>query len=245
MKNLICGHIYLLKKDRFFIACLGIALVFLVTSIRASFFGSELTPVTGLESITNAFLGGNIILYAFMLLTANVIAEDYRCGTIKNIVGKGISNKNYYLSIIFTISSVYLLTMLVYAIIMGCISSVVFGLGSFKYPLYYVLSIIARIFFVITYISFAATMTVVTMNAIAGVILGLLIPYIPNILNAFLGFLKINFSFDFLDISSHMPSFYDASNNLSPLLPCFVVIAGYFVFSLIIGFQRLKHQDIK
>lgn len=39
MKNLIRGHIYLLKKDNFFFGCLALSLIFLIVSIRLFFFG--------------------------------------------------------------------------------------------------------------------------------------------------------------------------------------------------------------
>lgn len=245
MKNLIRGHIYQLKKDRFFLGCLAFALVFLGISIRVSSFGTGTVTGTGLENMFRTFLNGDMVLYAFMLLTANMIAEAYRSGTIKNIVGRGINKKNYYFSIIFTTSVAYLLVMLVCGIIMGSISFVQSGMGSISYPGYYALSIVARAFFTLTYVSFATTMTILTMNAIAGFIMGLLLPYVPRVLESFFGFLRIRLSFDFMNISSHMPSLYEASNDLSPFFPCVAVLAGYFVFSVLLGIYWLQHQDIK
>lgn len=93
MKNLIRGHIYQLKKDRFFLGCLAFALVFLGISIRVSSFGTGFVSGTGLENMFHTFLNGNVVLYAFMLLTANMIAESYHSGAIKNIVGRGINKK--------------------------------------------------------------------------------------------------------------------------------------------------------
>ena len=95
MKNLIRGHIYLLKKDNFFFGCLALSLIFLIVSIRLFSLGSE---SNGIDSLMGTFLNGDIPLYAFMLLTSNMIAEAYRSGAIKNIVGRGISKKQYYLS---------------------------------------------------------------------------------------------------------------------------------------------------
>ena len=43
----------------------------------------------GIEELFNTFLGGDIALYIFMLLTANMVAEAYRSGVMKNIVGRG------------------------------------------------------------------------------------------------------------------------------------------------------------
>ena len=118
-------------------------------------------------------------------------------------------------------------------------------MGTVLYPSYYALSIIARILFVMAHISFAITMTILTRNAIAGVIFGLIIPNIPQILEMVLGFLKVNIDLDFFKISTHMPSVDAASNDLSSFLLCFVVLSGYLILSIVTGFRLLKHQDIK
>lgn len=49
MTNLIRGHIYQLKKDRFFYGCLGIGLIFLAVSIRIFLLG--FTSDTGMTSM--------------------------------------------------------------------------------------------------------------------------------------------------------------------------------------------------
>lgn len=242
MKNLIRGHIYLLKKDNFFFGCLALSLISLIVSIRLFSLGSE---SSGVDSLMGTFLNGDIPLYAFMLLTSNMIAEAYRSGAIKNIVGRGISKKQYYLSIVFTISAAYLLVMLISGIVMGVVAGSKFGMGTLLYPGYYALSIVARILFVMAHISFAVTMTIFTRNAIAGVIFGLVIPNIPKILEMVLGFLRIHISLDFLKISTHMPSVYEASNDLSSFLLCFIVLCGYLIVSICAGFKLWKHQDIK
>lgn len=182
MKNLIRGHIYELKKDNFFFGCLAFSFIFLIVTIRFSSVGAELSPVMGVDSLIGTFLSGDIILYAFMLLTANMVAEAYRSGVMKNIIGRGISKKQFYFSIVFTISAAYLLVMLISGIIMGVLAYSRFGVGTILYPGYYALSIIARILFVMAHISFAITMTILTRNAITGVIFGLVIPNIPQIL---------------------------------------------------------------
>ena len=199
----------------------------------------------GINSLMDTFLSGDIILYAFMLLTANLVAEAYRSGVMKNIIGRGIAKKNFYLSIVFTISAVYLLVMLISGIVMGAFAYSRFGIGTVLYPGYYALSIIARILFVTAHISFAITMTILTRNAITGVIFGLVIPNIPQILETVLSFLKVNIDLDFFKISTHMPSVHEASNDLSSFLPCFVVLSGYLILSIAIGLRLLKHQDIK
>lgn len=245
MKNLIHGHIYQLKKDTFFFGCLAASLIFLIVTIRFSSFVMELSPVMGVESLIGTFLDGDIILYAFMLLTANMLAEAYRSGVMKNIIGRGISKKQYYLSIVFTISAAYLLVMLINGVIMGILAYSRAGMGTIVYPGYYALSVIARILFVMAHISFAVTMTILTRNAITGVIFGLVIPNIPRILEMVFGFLKIHISLDFLKISTHMPSVYAASNDLSSFLPCFIVLCVYLIIAIFAGFRLLKHQDIK
>lgn len=89
----------------------------------------------------NTFLSGDIILYIFMLLTANMVAETYRSGVMKNIIGRGIAKNQYYLSIVLTLSAAYVLVMLIGSIIVGVIVSSKFGLGAIAYPGYYALSI--------------------------------------------------------------------------------------------------------
>lgn len=246
MKNLIRGHIYQLKKDNFFFGCLALSFIFLIVSIRLSLpLASALSPVTGIEGLFDTFLGGDTSLYVFMLLTANMVAEAYRSGVMKNIVGRGIGKKQYYLSIVLTISTAYVLVMLIGGIIMGVLAGSRFGMGTISYPCYYALSVIARILFAMAHISFALTMTIYTRNAITGVVFGLVIPNIPKILEMVLGFLKIHINLDFFKISTHMPSVYAASNDLSSFLPCFVVLCGYLMVSVFAGFSLLKHQDIK
>jgi len=71
------------------------------------------------------------------------------------------------------------------------------------------------------------------------------IPNIPKILETVLGFLRIPMDLDFIKISTHMPSVYTASNDLSSFLPCFAVLFGYLILSVAAGFRLLKHQDIK
>ena len=246
MKNLIRGHIYQLKKDHFFFGCLALSCVLLAVSIRLSFsLASALNPVMGIEGLLNTFLGGDTILYVFMLLTANTVAETYRSGVMKNLIGRGIAKKQYYLSIVFTVSAVYVLVMLVGGIVMGVLAGSRFGIGAISYPGYYVLSVIARILFVMAHISFALTMTIYTRNAITGVVLGLVIPNIPKILEMVLGFLRIQIDLDFIKISTHMPSVYAASNDLSSFLPCFAVLSGYLILSIVAGFRLFQYQDIK
>ena len=106
---------------------------------------SALSPVTGIEGLFDTFLGGDTSLYVFMLLTANMVAEAYRSGVMKNIVGRGIGKKQYYLSIVFTFSTAYVLVMLIGGIIMGVLAGSRFGMGAISYPGYYALSVIARI----------------------------------------------------------------------------------------------------
>lgn len=246
MKNLIRGHIYQLKKDPFFFGCLALSCVFLAVSIRLSFsLASVSNPVMGIEGLFDTFLGSDIVLYVFMLLTANMVAETYRSGVMKNIIGRGIAKKRYYLSIVFTVSAVYALVMLVGGIIMGVLAGSRFGMGAISYPGYYALSVIARILFAMAHISFALTMTIYTRNAITGVVFGLAIPNIPKILETVLGFLRIHIDLDLIKISAHAPSVYAASNDLSSFLPCFAVLCAYLVLSVVIGFRILKHQDIK
>lgn len=246
MKNLIRGHIYQLRKDHFFFGCLAFSCAFLVVSIRLSFsLGSVSDAVTGIEKLLDTFLGGDIVLYAFMLLTANTVAEAYRSGVMKNIVGRGIAKKQYYLSIIFAVSAAYILVMLIGSIIVGVLAGSRFGVGTVAYPGYYAISVIARILFTMAHISFALTMTIYTRNAIIGFVLGLAIPNIPRILEMVLGLFKISVDLDFIKISTHMPSVYTASNDLSSFLPCFAVLCGYLILAVFVGFKILKHQDIK
>ena len=175
MTNLIRGHIYQLKKDRFFYGCLGIGLIFLAVSIRIFLLG--FTSDTGMTRMMQTFLGGDMVLYAFMVLAANIIAEVYRSGAMKNIVGRGISKKSYYLSMVFTISGAYVLVMLVLSIFMGIFAMSKYGMGTLEYPAYFALSIVAKILFVMAHISFAVTMSVLTQNVITGAIFGFLVPY--------------------------------------------------------------------
>ena len=245
MKNLIRGHIYQLKKENFFFGCLALSFIFLMVSIRVFSAALESSSAMGVNSLIVTFLGGDIILYAFMLLTANIIAEAYRTGAMKNIIGRGISKKQYYLSIVFTISAAYLLAMLISGIAMGVFVGSKFGMGTILYPGYYALAVITRILFVMAHISFAVTMALLTRNAIAGVIFGLMIPNVPKILEMVFGFLRIQIDLDFLKISEHMPSVYAASNDLSSFPLCFVVLCGYLVLSVFTGFWFLKSQDIK
>lgn len=139
MKNLIRGHIYQLKKDNFLFGCLALSVIFLMISIRYFSPGPESTSVMGVDSFWGTFLGGDLILYAFMLLTANMVAEAYRSGIMKNIIGRGVAKKKYYLSIVFTISAVYLLVMLMSSVVMGVLAYNRFGMGTVLYPSYYVL----------------------------------------------------------------------------------------------------------
>lgn len=246
MKNLIRGHIYQLKRDFFFFGCLAVGVVYLFMSIRLTLsLASALSPLTGVDGLLDIFLGGDTILYAFMLLTANVVAETYRSGVMKNIVGRGIAKKQYYLSTVLTVSTAYVLVMLIGGIVMAALAGSQYGMGTISYPGYYALAIIARILFAVAHISFAVTMTVLTRNVITGVALALVIPNIPQILEMALGFFKIQLSLDFLKISAHMPSVYAASNDLSSFVPCFLVLCGYLIVSIFAGFMLLKYQDIK
>lgn len=246
MKSLIHGHIYQLKKDRFFYGCLAISCAFLVGSIRLSLsLASALNPVRGIEGLFDTFLGGDVVLYVFMLLTANTVAEAYRSGAMKNIVGRGIKKKQYYFSIVLTESAVYVLVMLMGGIAMGIIAGSRFGMGAIAHPGYYALAVIARILFTMAHISFALTMTIYTRNVIAGTVFGIVIPNIPRILEMVLGFLKIPADLNFIKISAHMPSVYEASNDLSSFLPCFAVLCGYLILSVFAGFRLFEQQDIK
>ena len=128
---------------------------------------------------------------------------------------------------------------------MGVLAGSRFGIGAISYPGYYALSVIARILFVMAHISFALTMTIYTRNAITGVAFGLAIPNIPKILEMVFGFLRIQIDLDFIKISTHMPSVYAASNDLSSFLPCFAVSCGYLILSIFVGFRLLRRQDIK
>ena len=245
MKNLMRGTIYQLKRDNFFFGCLALSFILLMISIRSFSPGLETIPAMGVNSLMETFLGGDFILYAFMLLTANMVAEAYRSGAMKTIMGRGVAKKKYYLSIVFTVSAAYLLVMLISGIVMGVLAYSRSGLGTVLYPGYYSLSIAARVLFVMAYISFAVTMTILTQNAITGVIFALVVPNIPQIVEMALHFLKLNVELDFLKISTHMPSVSAASNDLSSFLLCFVVLGGYLMVSFAAGFGLLKYQDIK
>lgn len=135
MKNLIRGHIYQLKKDHFFFGCLALSFVFLAVTIRLSFsLASALNPVTGIEGLFSTFLSGDTILYIFMLLTANTVAETYRSGVMKNMIGRGIGKKQYYFSIVFAVSAAYVLVMLIGGIIIAVLAAGKFGMGAISYP---------------------------------------------------------------------------------------------------------------
>ncbi len=246
MKNLIRGHMYQLKKDHFFFGCLALSFILMFVSIRLSLsLASVDNPVTGLERLFDIFFSGDTVLYVFMLLTTNMVAEAYRSGVMKNIFGRGIAKKYYYLSIVFTVSAVYVLVTLAGGIVMGIIAGSRFGLGGVAYPAYYVLGVLARILHAMAHISFAVTMAIYTRNAITGVVFGLEIPNLPNILEMVLGFLKIQVSLGFIKISANMPSVYSASDDLSAFLPCFLVLCGYLAVSTFAGFKLLKNQYVK
>lgn len=247
MKNLIRGQIYQLKKDHIFWGCLALSCVSLAASIRLSLSLASLSApgMGGIEGLFNTFLGSDIVLYVFMLLTANMVAETYRSGAMKNIIGRGIAKKQYYLSIVFTVSAACVLVMLIGGIMAGILTGSRFGMGTISYPGYYALSVIARTLFVMAHISFALTMTTYTKNVITGFVFGLVIPNIPKILEMVLGFLRIQIDLDFIKLSTHMPSVYTASNDLSSFLPCFAVLGGYLILSIFTGFRILNHQDIK
>lgn len=245
MNNLIRSHIYLLRKDKFFYGCLAISLISLAMSIRYSLPGPESEPITGLESLMSTFLGGDLILYAFMLLTANMVSEAYHSGAMKTIIGRGIGKKKFCLSIIVTISVVYLLVMLVSGMVMGGLAYSRYGMGALLYVGYYALSVIARILFVMTHISFALVMTIITRNAIMGLIFGLAIPNVPQILEMIFSFFRVNIELNVLKISTHMPSIDAASNDLSQFLVCFVVLICYLVIATAAAFWIFKRQDIK
>ena len=42
-----------------------------------------------------------------------------------------------------------------------------------------------------------------------------------------------------------MPSVYAASNDLSTVLPCYIVLCGYLFLSVFAGFRLQKYQDVK
>ena len=73
---------------------------------------------------------------------------------------------------------------------MAALAGSKYGMGTISYPGYYALSVIARILFAVAHISFAVTMTVLTRNVITGVVFGLVIPNIPQILEMVLDSLK-------------------------------------------------------
>lgn len=134
MKNLIRGHIYQLKKDNFFFGCLALSCILLAMSIQLSLsLASVSNPVMGIDGLFGTFLGGDTVLYVFMLLTANTVSETYRSGVMKNIVGRGIAKKQYYLSIVFTVSAAYVLVMLIGSMIMGVLAGSKFGMGAISY----------------------------------------------------------------------------------------------------------------
>ena len=189
--------------------------------------------------------GRATVLYVFMLLTANIVAETYRSGAIKNIIGRGIAKKQYYLSIVFLVSAAYLLVMLAGSVVMGILVGSKFGMGGVPYPAYYALAVIARILFAIAHISFALTTTIYTRNAITGTVFGFVIPNIPKILEMILGFFRIPIDLGFIKISTYMPSGYSASNDLSSFLPCFAVLCGYLIVSVFAGLGLLNRQDVK
>lgn len=245
MKNLILGHIYFLKKDHFFYGCIAIALIMLIISIRVSSFLPIEIPVTGIDSFFNLFLGDETIIYAFMLLTVNMVSETYQSGVIKNIIGKGTGKDKYYLSIVLTISLAFLLITMISGIIAGIIASYKFGLGTIMYPSYYILAIIARILFVVASISFSLTAIIFTKNTIYGMVLALIIPNIPQIIETIFNIIKININLDLFKISNHMPTIQNASTDISPFLPCFILLVVYIALSTIIGIYLLKKQDIK
>lgn len=246
MRNLIRGHIYQLKKDPFFLGCLALSAVSLFVTIRLSLSLASLgNPVMGIEGLFDTFFAGDTVLYIFMLLTANMVAESYRSGVMKNIFGRGIAKKQYYLSIVFALSTAYVLVMLIGGAVMGVIAGIRFGMGGISYPAYYILAVLARILYAMAHISFALTMTIYTRNAITGVVFGLVIPNIPKILEMVLGFLKIHIELDFIKLSTHAPSVYAASNDLSSFLPCSAVLGVYLALSVFAGFGILKYQDIK
>lgn len=120
MKNLIRGHIYQLKKDRFFFGCLALACILLGSSIRLSFsLASTVNPVMGVQGLFDIFLGGDTVLYVFMVADGKYRRGNLSLRCIKNIIGRGIAKKQYYLSIVFLVSAAYLLVMLAGSVVMG------------------------------------------------------------------------------------------------------------------------------
>ena len=113
------------------------------------------------------------------------------------------------------------------------------------YPAYYILAIIARILFVVASISFSLTAIIYTKNTIYGMVLALIIPNIPQIIETIFSIIKININLDLFKISNHMPTIQNASIDISPFLPCFILLVVYIALSTIIGIYLLKKQDIK
>ena len=75
-------------------------------------------------------------------------------------------------------------------------------------------------------------------------IAGLLLLGIFGVLNGLPDSLDITQEGYFL-VMVLMPSVYAASNDLSTVLPCYIVLCGYLFLSVFAGFRLLKYQDVK
>ena len=255
MGKLLCFELRKILRSKAFYACLAISLVFLlinvVTAKVIDDMMKELDPnyvggvFSGVAFAKSGYSQASISLISSIFL-AIYVSEDFTCGAIKNIIGKGFNR----LSVFFSKYIVTLVTMFVWTGI-ACLLSFLLGTilyGNANLPngnvaliiLGQVLGVVAlhAIYFVVSY-SFGKLGLALTVNILGPMVIGL----VTGLADAaiFTGEFKITNYW----AESIMGNFSATVTNEKLILPGLILLVVYAGAAITIGTLLANKKEIK
>lgn len=265
MNNLLKSDFYRLFKSRSFYICTLIASLlyglsaFIIkwtydTMIKLEGFGeaADYPFKSGLSYALSSFSSGDIFLFMAIII-AVYTASDYTHGTMKNVVSKGFSKINIYMSKLITMSAACLIVILAMFIV-GLISgAIVTGKLTDTNPVYgtalqtlrmigieILLSIAVVALFIMISMLVRNTGVAIAINIVGVIYFGRLIFQILDMI------FKVKESltrFSLMEVSS---SFYNKLVDSSDdLIRAVLVGLAYLAVSTVAGIFAFKRMDVK
>ena len=237
----------LLRMKAFYICfIISFALLFLTlytTKLFYDGFSDYFIPPTNFSMVQEAISNSSILLI-LAILTSIYVCDDFSNGTIKNIIGKGYSRNNIFLSK-YIVSTIYSILFVIIAYLVSCLLGIIFwdnyaSITSLEFS-----SLLIQLLLVIAYNSIYFTLAFkFTKNGIC-IALNILGPTIVSLITMFLDAIvdKDNFTTNKYWIDSIMSSIQYGEILKEDLITSLIAGSIYIVISLAISWYIARIKE--
>lgn len=258
MLNLLRSDLYRLLRSKSYYICAAIAAGFIILGLIISKWAANsspelegLGPVSGIDSAMKTLSDGNVFMIIAIFIPIYVVAE-FSYGTMKNVVSKGFSKLQIFLSKFITMIIASFLTILASAIIAAIGATIITGTfgaidGDYLTELLKVIGI--EILLTIAFVALMVfiSMTVRNLGGVIAINILIVLRIVPALLMGLQYLVKNKIKFQTFDLFYNMSYFTEnfGSGIGSDYLRATIVGLAFLAASVAIGILAFQKSDIK